>query len=117
METFRPRALSSRPIAAAVTPLPTELTTPPVMKMYFVMMAPPCKLMTLYYQAGLPPSYPWLSGACRRRDATGRGLFRPGPLAHPQKSAHPTPARRLESPRTDTGRAAARHRPAPLARR
>ena len=32
-----PRALSSRPMEAAVMPLPTELTTPPVTKMYLVM--------------------------------------------------------------------------------
>src|SRR5579859_1623995 len=36
MVTLMPRSLSSRPIAAAVTPLPTELTTPPVIKMNFV---------------------------------------------------------------------------------
>ena len=34
MATFKPRALRMRPIAATVSPLPTELTTPPVQKMY-----------------------------------------------------------------------------------
>ena len=34
--TVMPRALRTRPIAAAATPLPTELTTPPVKKIYFV---------------------------------------------------------------------------------
>src|SRR5690606_17860056 len=37
MTTFSPRALRMRPMAAAVTPLPTELTTPPVQKMYLGM--------------------------------------------------------------------------------
>src|SRR3990172_1618211 len=43
MLTLKPRSLSSRPSAAAVTPLPTELTTPPVRKMYFgpPLIAPP----------------------------------------------------------------------------
>ena len=36
METRSPRALSSRPNDAAVMPLPNELTTPPVTKMYLV---------------------------------------------------------------------------------
>src|SRR5262249_46137144 len=40
MATLRPRALRIRPIAAAVTPLPTELTTPPVQKIYRVMPPP-----------------------------------------------------------------------------
>jgi hypothetical protein len=38
MLTRTPRILSILPMAAAVTPLPTELTTPPVQKMYFVML-------------------------------------------------------------------------------
>ena len=35
METLRPRDLRMRPMAAVAIPLPTELTTPPVTKMYF----------------------------------------------------------------------------------
>src|SRR5579872_5304869 len=35
IETLIPRALSSRPSDAAVIPLPSELTTPPVKKIYF----------------------------------------------------------------------------------
>src|SRR5215213_7537985 len=35
METRRFRLLRMRPSAAVVMPLPTELTTPPVTKMYF----------------------------------------------------------------------------------
>ncbi len=35
METLIPRALSNRPSDAAVIPLPSELTTPPVKKIYF----------------------------------------------------------------------------------
>jgi hypothetical protein len=34
--TLNPRDFSNRPVAAAVTPFPTELTTPPVKKIYFV---------------------------------------------------------------------------------
>src|SRR3972149_4206843 len=41
METLKPLSLNSLPIAAAVTPLPTLLTTPPVRKMNFVMVLPP----------------------------------------------------------------------------
>ncbi len=42
METFRPRAFSSRPMLAAVIPLPSEEVTPPVTKTYFDMgRAPP----------------------------------------------------------------------------
>src|SRR5512143_731944 len=37
METCRPRALRSRPILAAVMPLPSEEVTPPVTKTYFAM--------------------------------------------------------------------------------
>src|SRR4051812_18308972 len=37
METRRPRALSSRPMLAAVMPLPSEEVTPPVTKTYFAM--------------------------------------------------------------------------------
>ena len=35
MATLSPRAFSIRPIAATVSPLPTELTTPPVQKIYW----------------------------------------------------------------------------------
>src|SRR3977135_2910908 len=35
METCRPRALRSRPMLAAVMPLPSEEVTPPVTKTYF----------------------------------------------------------------------------------
>jgi hypothetical protein len=35
METRRPRALRSRPMLAAVMPLPSEEVTPPVTKTYF----------------------------------------------------------------------------------
>ena len=34
--TFRPRSASKRPRDAAAIPLPSELTTPPVTKTYFV---------------------------------------------------------------------------------
>src|SRR6188474_2279602 len=37
IETCRPRALSSRPMLAAVMPLPREEVTPPVTKTYFAM--------------------------------------------------------------------------------
>src|SRR5690348_5566251 len=37
METLRPRALSSRPMLAAVMPFPSEEVTPPVTKTYFDM--------------------------------------------------------------------------------
>src|SRR5260221_13152332 len=37
IETWRPRALRSRPILAAVMPLPREEVTPPVKKTYFAM--------------------------------------------------------------------------------
>jgi hypothetical protein len=33
---LKPRTFKIRPIAAAVTPFPTELTTPPVKKIYLV---------------------------------------------------------------------------------
>jgi hypothetical protein len=39
--TLNPRDLSKRPVAAAVTPFPTELTTPPVKKMYLVGISTP----------------------------------------------------------------------------
>ena len=39
MVTATPRLLSSRPIDAVAMPLPTELTTPPVTKMYLVVIA------------------------------------------------------------------------------
>ena len=35
IETERPRLLSSRPMLAAVMPLPSEEVTPPVTKTYF----------------------------------------------------------------------------------
>src|ERR1700694_3467481 len=41
MRTEIPRALSSRPIDATVIPLPTDETTPPETKMYFVARAAP----------------------------------------------------------------------------
>src|SRR5206468_1515821 len=37
IETWRPRALRSRPMLAAVMPLPREEVTPPVTKTYFAM--------------------------------------------------------------------------------
>jgi hypothetical protein len=40
-QTEMPRALSSLPIDATVIPLPTEETTPPETKMYFVERAKP----------------------------------------------------------------------------
>ena len=36
--------LSNKPVAAAVTPFPTELTTPPVKKIYFVGILTPSTL-------------------------------------------------------------------------
>src|SRR3990172_329383 len=39
--TLTPRLFRTRPIAAAVTPFPTLLTTPPVQKMYLGMASPP----------------------------------------------------------------------------
>src|SRR4026209_1297021 len=41
MVTLRPRSTSNLPSEAAVIPLPREETTPPVMKMYFVLMRGP----------------------------------------------------------------------------
>src|SRR5438034_642259 len=40
MTTGTLRAFRRRPMAAVVMPLPTELTTPPVMKMYLAVMYP-----------------------------------------------------------------------------
>src|SRR5437588_4982641 len=40
METSTPRLLSTRPIDAAVIPLPTDETTPPVRNMYFGIALP-----------------------------------------------------------------------------
>src|SRR5215203_4815126 len=42
----KPRASSNAPMEAAAIPLPSPETTPPVMKMYFVLMRPPgcCRL-------------------------------------------------------------------------
>jgi hypothetical protein len=37
--------ISSRPTEADVRPLPKELTTPPVMKMYFAMLEFPAKAL------------------------------------------------------------------------
>src|SRR6266511_1309367 len=37
--TLRPRSLRSNPVAAAVTPFPTEETTPPVKNIYFVVIS------------------------------------------------------------------------------
>ena len=39
--TFSPRAFSSRPSEAAVMPLPSPETTPPVTKMYFAIFISP----------------------------------------------------------------------------
>jgi hypothetical protein len=36
MATLNPRSFNILPVDAAVTPLPTELTTPPVKKIYLV---------------------------------------------------------------------------------
>jgi hypothetical protein len=41
MQTEMPRAFSSRPIDATVIPLPTDETTPPETKTYFVGRAAP----------------------------------------------------------------------------
>src|SRR5713226_5128801 len=41
MQTEIPRALSNRPIEATVIPLPTDETTPPETKMYFVARVAP----------------------------------------------------------------------------
>ena len=38
--TFKPRAFSSLPSEAAVMPLPSPETTPPVTKIYFVIFYP-----------------------------------------------------------------------------
>ncbi|GEB92609.1 hypothetical protein STH02_06390 [Streptococcus thermophilus] len=40
MVTLSPRFLSKRPRLAATIPLPIEDTTPPVTKIYFVMLTP-----------------------------------------------------------------------------
>ena len=37
-DTEKPRFFNRRPIEATVTPFPTELTTPPVTKMYLVII-------------------------------------------------------------------------------
>src|SRR4029077_4122218 len=52
IETWRPRALSSRPMLAAVMPLPREEVTPPVTKTYFAM------------GRGPPGVFPMLSKRC-----------------------------------------------------
>src|SRR5689334_1696202 len=41
IETERPRLLSSRPMLAAVMPLPSEEVTPPVTKTYFAIASRP----------------------------------------------------------------------------
>src|SRR5690554_3515232 len=55
IETFMPRLFKSRPIEAAVIPLPRDETTPPVMKIYLVTKVPPalkCKFC-FYPDSGL----------------------------------------------------------------
>ena len=48
--TLKPRSLSKSPVAAAVTPLPTELTTPPVKNKYFVVIFTSLKIMVYPYK-------------------------------------------------------------------
>src|SRR5512146_3296109 len=89
METLRPRALSSRPMLAAVIPLPSEEVTPPVTKTYFDMgSAPPGGFLMLPEwpfpgKAGTPGGR---SGVRRRRhEAPGGAPVRGGrcrPLGH-----------------------------------
>src|SRR6266849_2582285 len=69
MHTEIPRALSSRPIDATVIPLPTDETTPPETKMYFVARAAPV-CSTGFQRSTLVA---WGSGAFR----SGAGMGRP----------------------------------------
>ena len=62
METERPRLLSSRPMLAAVMPLPTDDVTPPVTKTYFAngpMCAPGvCQMLAQVPARGKPRRLP-----------------------------------------------------------
>src|SRR5580704_8608709 len=77
IETLRPRAFRSRPREAAVMPLPSELTTPPVKKIYFaisgrgrspVALEKPRSERSLGIHAGY-------ADACRAHPVLGRARF------------------------------------------
>src|SRR5688500_13569749 len=68
IETCRPRLLSSRPIDAAVMPLPSEEVTPPVTKTYFA--------IERYSAAG------WCVAGARGTRAGSPGSTREAILAH-----------------------------------
>ena len=53
MVTFKPRFLSKRPKLEAEIPLPSDETTPPVTKIYFVM---PCFLSFLLFSVKIKKS-------------------------------------------------------------
>src|SRR4029453_13035601 len=67
------RALRRRPMAAVVMPLPTELTTPPVMKMYLAVMYPQsegaCRARPRKMIAGLAGGWKGLRVGLRTRDS------------------------------------------------
>ncbi len=50
MRTLNPRACSKAPIAAEAMPFPNEETTPPVIKMYFVIISLSC--LVFWYHIG-----------------------------------------------------------------
>src|SRR3954462_9104200 len=82
IETRRPRALSSRPMLAAVMPLPSEEVTPPVTKTYFAMGSGPPGFFQCYRKRPL-------GGKAEQRDArpvAGR-LEGPGRSLLPQREA------------------------------
>src|SRR4029450_1184669 len=70
------RALRRRPMAAVVMPLPTELTTPPVMKMYLAVMYPQsegaCRARPRKMIAGLAGGWKGLRVGLRTRDSGRR---------------------------------------------
>src|SRR5829696_4223381 len=83
METFRPRALSSRPMLAAVIPLPREEVTPPVTKTYFDMDRAPPGVFRMLPNMG-PAGNEKPDSVSRRLSVTRevlRGIRRPDPEA------------------------------------
>src|SRR3954453_22116037 len=89
-ETLRPRAFSSRPSEAAVMPLPSEETTPPVTKTYFVGRA----LMSTPLACRRDPFTAWYG---RRRTAASQRRGRLAEVVQPcERAARERPAQRDE---------------------
>src|SRR2546426_11971199 len=112
--TLRPRSTSRRPSDAAAMPLPRELTTPPVTKMYFVELtdSPPSVAASAPLRRTgdpprcprpgrrTPPTAPRRSAGRAATAAAARGA--PSALPGPAGAAPPPPAPRR-------GRRAQRH--------